>query len=52
MLTHACTTTLGLIFGSGLGWGEAIVLALLGVLMVFAVMMGAAIYLVAGAPSA
>lgn len=33
MLTHAMTTTLGLIFGSGLGWGEAIVLALLGVLI-------------------
>jgi sec-independent protein translocase protein TatA len=33
MTTHAAISTLGLIFGSGLGWGEAIVLALLGVLI-------------------
>jgi sec-independent protein translocase protein TatA len=31
-LTHA-TATLGFLFGSGLGWGEVVVLALLGVLI-------------------
>ncbi len=33
MLSHTAHMTLGLIFGSGLGWGEAVVLALLGVLI-------------------
>ena len=33
MTSLALTHTLGLLFGSGLGWGEAVVLALLGVLI-------------------
>lgn len=33
MLTTAPTETLGLIFGSGLGWTEVVVLAVLGVLI-------------------
>lgn len=33
MLDLTLTTTLGFLFGSGLGWGEAIVLAVLGVLI-------------------
>ncbi len=32
-MTTPLVTTLGFLFGNGLGWGEAIVLALLGVLI-------------------